>query len=287
MTEPAAAADSGAETISRLAEDSLRTAFRSSIWDPFAEAVDRYGLISPGDRIAVCISGGKDSMLLAKLMALWQREQQVPFELTCLVMDPGYREENRKQVEDNCRRLGIPYTLFESRIFDVIGAEEKNPCFLCAKMRRGCLYSKARELGCNKIALGHHFNDVIETTLLAMFYGGQLQAMPPKLQAQHFPGMSLIRPLYLVHEEDIIAWRDANGLSFIRCACRLTEKQEADGTNSASKRQEVKLLLRRLRRQDPEVEQHVFDSVHHLLLDTMPGWKTDGVQVSLADRLKE
>ena len=258
--------------LSKQAEASILGPFRKRIWEPFCRAVDRYGLVSPGDAVAVCISGGKDSMLLAKLMQLYQAERG-DFDLRFLIMDPGYNPENRQRVEENARLLGIPYTLFESEIFSVANAQTKNPCFLCARMRRGHLYSMARSLGCGTIALGHHFNDVIETTVMAMCWGGQLQAMAPVLDASHFPGMRLIRPLYLVHEDDIIAWRDANGLSFIRCACRFTEQSEEDHT---SKRLEVKKLLRRLREEDPGVEQRVFDSLHHLQAETFPGWKRGG-----------
>ena len=258
--------------LSKQAEASILGPFRERIWEPFCRAVDRYGLVSPGDAIAVCISGGKDSMLLAKLMQLYQAERG-DFDLRFLIMDPGYNPENRQRVEENARLLGIPYTLFESEIFSVANAQTKNPCFLCARMRRGHLYSMARSQGCGTIALGHHFNDVIETTVMAMCWGGQLQAMAPVLDASHFPGMRLIRPLYLVHEDDIIAWRDANGLSFIRCACRFTEQSEEDHT---SKRLEVKKLLQRLRDEDPGVEQRVFDSLHHLQAETFPGWKRGG-----------
>ena len=258
--------------LSKQAEASILGPFRKRIWEPFCRAVDRYGLVSPGDAVAVCISGGKDSMLLAKLMQLYQAEHG-DFDLRFLIMDPGYNPENRQRVEENARLLGIPYTLFESEIFSVANAQTKNPCFLCARMRRGHLYSMARSLGCGTIALGHHFNDVIETTVMAMCWGGQLQAMAPVLDASHFPGMRLIRPLYLVHEDDIIAWRDANGLSFIRCACRFTEQSEEDHT---SKRLEVKKLLRRLRETDPKVEQRIFDSLHHLQAETFPGLKRGG-----------
>ena len=209
-------------------EQCLLTDMRKQIWRPFMRAVRDYRLLSPGDRIAVCVSGGKDSMLLAVLMRLLQRHSEVPFEAVYLIMDPGYSPENRRRVEENARRLEIPYTLFESDVFEVAYAQDEHPCFLCARMRRGCLYKKARELGCNKIALGHHFDDVIETTLMAMLYGGQIQAMPPMLMARNFPGMALIRPLYRVREADIIAWRDAFGLEFLRCACRLSESAAVD-----------------------------------------------------------
>ncbi|MBR1821598.1 MAG: tRNA 2-thiocytidine biosynthesis protein TtcA [Clostridia bacterium] len=260
-------------------EQSLLTDFRKPIWRPFMKAIRRYELIKPGDRIAVCISGGKDSMLMAKLMQMLQRHTEVPFEVVFLIMDPGYNEINRRKVESNARLLEIPYTLFESDIFEVANSQDKNPCFLCAKMRRGCLYGKARELGCNKIALGHHFDDVIETTVMGMFWGGQLQAMMPKLHSKNFPGMELIRPLYMVREQDIIAWKNAHELSFIQCACRFTENcTMCDNGGGGSKRQEVKQMLKRMSRDNPKVAQNVFNSIHVLQLDTMPGWKKDGVE---------
>ena len=216
-------------TPQETAERSLIKTYRKSIWNPFIAAVKRYELIEPGDRIAVCISGGKDSVILAKLMQELQRHTSQPFELVFMVMDPGYKPENRKLIEDNAALLGIPITIFDSDIFDVTVSVEKNPCYLCARMRRGFLYAKAQELGCNKIALGHHFSDVIETTVMGLFYGGQLQAMPPKLRSKNFPGMELIRPLYCVHEDAIIAWKNYNHLQFLQCACRFTEEREAAG----------------------------------------------------------
>ncbi len=262
----------------------FETTFQDTIWKPFTEAISRYHLIAPGDHIAVCISGGKDSMLMAKLMQHYQAVSELPFELTYLIMDPGYNRENRDRVESNASLLGIPYILFESSIFDIANVQEKNPCYLCARMRRGTLYSKARELGCNKIALGHHFNDVIETTLLGMFYGSQLQAMLPKLDSTNFPGMQLIRPLYQVHEEDIIAWSRFHGLSFIQCACRFTEKAaHAEEEVNPSKRLEMKLLLRKLREEHPDIEQNIFQAIHHLELDTMPAYKSDGVLHSIQE----
>ena len=205
----------------QLIERSIIKKYRKELWTPFIVAVKRYELVQAGDRIAVCISGGKDSMLMAKLMQELQRHSDVPFELVFLVMDPGYNEINRQKIESNAELLHIPVTIFESNIFAVANNTDKNPCYLCARMRRGHLYSKAKELGCNKIALGHHFNDVIETTVMSMFYGSQLQAMPPKLHSTSFPGMTLIRPMYCIHEEDILAWKRYNELEFIQCACRL------------------------------------------------------------------
>ena len=236
-------------TPQETAERSLIKTYRKSIWNPFIAAVKRYELIEPGDRIAVCISGGKDSVILAKLMQELQRHTSQPFELVFMVMDPGYKPENRKLIEDNAALLGIPITIFDSDIFDVTVSVEKNPCYLCARMRRGFLYAKAQELGCNKIALGHHFSDVIETTVMSMFYGSQLQAMPPKLHSTSFPGMTLIRPMYCIREEDILAWKRYNELEFIQCACRFTEACTiCDNGGGGSKRQEIKILLRRLMR---------------------------------------
>lgn len=207
----------------RLIERSIIKKYRKELWTPFIVAVKRYELVQAGDKIAVCISGGKDSMLMAKLMQELQRHSDVPFELVFLVMDPGYNEINRQKIESNAALLNIPITIFETDVFAVANNSDKSPCYLCARMRRGYLYKKAQELGCNKIALGHHFNDVIETTVMSMFYGSQLQAMPPKLHSTNFPGMVLIRPLYCVREEDIIAWKRYNDLEFIQCACRFTE----------------------------------------------------------------
>ena len=261
----------------QLIERSIIKKYRKELWTPFIVAVKRYELVQAGDRIAVCISGGKDSMLMAKLMQELQRHSDVPFELVFLVMDPGYNEINRQKIESNAALLHIPVTIFESNIFAVANNTDKNPCYLCARMRRGHLYSKAKELGCNKIALGHHFNDVIETTVMAMFYGAQLQAMLPKLHSSNFEGMELIRPMYCIHEEDIIRWKNAHGLEFIQCACRFTENCAAseDGSGN-SKRQEVKLLLKRLKKDNPDIEKSVFNSIHSVCLDTMPGWKTKG-----------
>ena len=223
-------------------------------------------------------------MLLAKLMQLLQRYSDVPFEVKFLAMDPGYAPANRCRIEENARLLGIPLTIFETDVFDVANAAEKNPCYLCARMRRGHLYSNARALGCNKIALGHHFNDVIETTVMAMLYGAQLQGMMPKLHSTNFEGMELIRPLYCVHEEDIIAWRRYNRLEFLQCACRFTEaiSESGDGVG-ASKRQEVKQLLKALRRDNPDVEKSVFNAIHAVSLDTFPGWKTRGEEHSFLE----
>ena len=269
----------------QMVERSIIKKFRKTIWNPFILAVKRYELIEQGDRIAVCISGGKDSMLLAKLMQQLQRHSEVPFELVFLVMDPGYNPVNRHKIESNAELLHIPLTIFESDIFEVASSTEKNPCYLCARMRRGNLYHQAQELGCNKIALGHHFSDVIETTLIGMFYGSQLQGMMPKLHSTNFPGMQLIRPMYCIHEDAILAWKQYNNLEFIQCACRMTEKIDASGDGiGPSKRQEIKLLLRELRKTNPNIEKSIFNSIHAVCLDTMPGYKTGGVAHSFLER---
>ena len=265
----------------RRMEQRLLTDLRKPIWRPFMRAIRDYRLLSPGDRIAVCISGGKDSMLLAKLMQMLQRHSETPFEAEFLVMDPGYSPENRARVLANAERLEIPCRVVDSDVFEVAQAQDEHPCFLCARMRRGCLYRHAQALGCNKIALGHHYDDVIETTLMAMLYGGQIQAMPPRLKAQNFPGMELIRPLYRVREADIIAWRDAFGLEFLRCACKLTEAAAVD--DSASKRREITALIAALHETNPKVEQNIFNSIHRVQLDTLVGWKHNGVEHSFLE----
>lgn len=265
----------------QLIERSIIKKYREQLWQPFIRAVKQYKLVQAGDKIAVCISGVKDSMLMAKLMQELRRHSQVPFELVFLVMDPGYNAVNRQKIESNAALLHIPITVFETNVFDVANSSEKSPCYLCVRMRRGYLYSKARELGCNKIALGHHFNDVIETTLLGMFYGSQLQAMLPKLRSTNFTGMELIRPMYCIHEDDIIAWRRYNELEFIQCACRFTENCTiCDNGGGGSKRQEIKTLLRRLKRDNPNIETSIFRSIHSVCLDTFPAYKLKGVLYS-------
>ena len=271
-------------TPQETAERSLIKTYRKSLWNPFIAAVKRYELVSPGDRVAVCVSGGKDSFVLAKLMQELQKHTDRPFDLVFLAMDPGYNPANRALLEANALRLGIPLTIFESDIFDVTVQVDKNPCYLCARMRRGCLYARARDLGCNKIALGHHFSDVIETTLLGLFYGAQLQAMPPKLRSKNFPGMELIRPLYCVHEDAIVTWKNYNQLRFLQCACRFTEARDASGDGiGESKRQEMKLLLRRLKQENPNIEKSIFRAIHGVQLDTFPGFKYRGAAYSLLD----
>lgn len=258
-------------------ERSIIKKYRETLWHPFIDAVNRYKLIAKDDRIAVCISGGKDSMLMAKLMQELERHGNVPFHNTFLVMDPGYSPENRKRIEDNAKRLGVPIEIFESDIFDVAYKQDRSPCYLCAKMRRGWLYSRAKALGCNKIALGHHFDDVIETTVMSMFYSSQIRAMLPKLHSDNFEGMELIRPLYRVHEKDVIAWSRYNGLEFLRCACRFTENHEdEDRGASTSKRQTIKLLIEKMKKDTPDLDQSIFNSIHSVCLDTMPGWNKRG-----------
>ena len=257
------------------AERSITKTYRKQIWNPFIRAVREYELIKPNDKIAVCISGGKDSMLLAKLMQMLQRYSEVPFELVFLVMDPGYSAQNREKILSNAELLDIPVTVFDTDIFSVTVKADRYPCYLCAKMRRGHLYSKAKSLGCNKIALGHHFSDVIETTVMAMFYGAQLQAMIPKLHSTNFEGMELIRPLYCVHEDDIILWKNYNDLEFLQCACKMTENLGEDKLSSG-KRQEVKELIKSLKKDNPNIEKNIFNSIHHLHLDTFPAYKTKG-----------
>ena len=275
-------------TFAERVERSLITTYRKELWKPFILAVKRYELIQAGDKIAVCISGGKDSMLTAKLMQELQKHTNVPFEAVYLVMDPGYNEINRRKIEQNAALLEVPITIFETNVFEVANGSEKNPCYLCARMRRGCLYSKAKELGCNKIALGHHFNDVIETTVMGMFYGAQLQAMLPKLHSDNFEGMELIRPMYCIHEDDIIRWKNAHELEFIQCACRFTENcTMCDNGGGGSKRQEVKVLLKRLKKDSPDIEKSIFNSIHAVCLDTMPGWKSGGQEHSFLEHYND
>ena len=274
-------------TKAQLVEQSINKKFHKTLWRPFVNALKQYEQIQPGDRIAACISGGKDSFLNAKLLQMLQRHSDVPFELIYLMMDPGYSPETRRQVEAMAELLEIPLTVFETDIFAVTEAVGKDgdACYLCARMRRGSLYSRAKELGCNKIALGHHFSDVIETTLMGMFYGSQLQAMLPMLHSTNFEGMTLIRPLYCVHEDSILAWCRYNELDFIRCACRFT--QNCDSEETGSKRKEIKELIARLRETNPNIEQSIFHSIHKVHLDTFPGYKTDGEEYSFLEKFRE
>lgn len=269
----------------QLIERSLVKKYRKTIWNPFISAVKKYKLIQEGDRIAVCISGGKDSMLLAKLMQQLHKHTEIPFDLEFLVMDPGYNEANRKKIEENAEKLEVPIKIFESDIFEVTDSVGNSPCYLCARMRRGYLYSYAKKLGCNKIALGHHLSDVIETTLLGMFYGSQIQGMMPKLHSTNFEGMELIRPMYMINEEDIISWVRYNSLEFIRCACRFTEMVENtdEDIETASKRKEIKLLIKELKKTNPLIEQSIFNSIHSVCLDTLIGYKKNGEYHSFLD----
>lgn len=271
-------------TESQIIERSIIKTYRKEIWNPFIEGVKKYELVNENDKIAVCISGGKDSMLMAKLMQQLQRVSETNFELVFLVMDPGYNEVNRKRIEDNAKRLNVPITVFESQIFDITNSVGGSPCYLCARMRRGHLYAKAKELGCNKIALGHHFSDVIETTLLGMFYGSQLQAMLPKLHSTNFEGMELIRPMYCINEEAIIRWAKHNNLEFIQCACRFVNEysNSEDGIGN-SKRQEIKMLIKELRKTNPNIEHSIFKSIHSVCLDTFPEYKQKNEHHSFLD----
>lgn len=266
--------------VAHNAEESIRKRFHKKIWCKFTKALNEYELVKPGDKIAVCISGGKDSMLMAKLFQELKRHHKFDFEVHFLVMDPGYSPENRKIIEENARKLEIPITVFESDIFDSVFHVEKSPCYLCARMRRGHLYSKAKELGCNKIALGHHYDDVIETILMGMLYGAQMQTMMPKLHSTNFEGMELIRPLYLVREDDIKAWRDTNNLRFIQCACKFTDTCSScqDDGQSKSKRLEVKKLIYEMKKTNPFVESNIFRSVENVNLSTIVAYKENGVK---------
>ena len=257
-------------------EESIRKKFRKTIWCRFTKAIREYELVKEGDKVAVCISGGKDSMLMAKLFQELKRHNKFPFEVVFLVMDPGYSPENRQIIENNAQKLNIPVTIFESDIFESVFNIEKSPCYLCARMRRGYLYHKAQELGCNKIALGHHYDDVIETILMGMLYGAQVQTMMPKLHSTNFEGMELIRPLYLVREDDIKKWRDYNDLHFIQCACKFTDTCTTCGGENASKRVEVKNLIRQLKETNPFVESNIFKSVENVNLSTIVAYKKDG-----------
>ena len=272
------------EEVSTRAEQSIRKKFRKSIWCKFTKAINRYELVKEGDRIAVCISGGKDSMLMAKLFQELKLHNKFPFEVKFLVMDPGYSPANRTVITENARKLNIPITIFESDIFDSVYNVEKSPCYLCARMRRGHLYHYAKELGCNKIALGHHYDDVIETILMSMLYGAQVQTMMPKLHSTNFEGMELIRPLYLVREDDIKAWRDYNDLRFIQCACKFTDTcTTCDNEENRSKRVEVKELIKEMKKTNPFVETNIFKSVENVHVDAVVAYKLGGVRHSFLD----
>ena len=266
-------------------ERSMITTYRKTIWSPFVLAVKKYALLQAGDKIAVCISGGKDSMLLAKLMQQLQRHSETPFELVFLAMDPGYNAENRKKIEENAALMEIPLTLFESDIFaSSQAAAGDSPCYLCARMRRGHLYAKAKELGCNKIALGHHKSDVVETTLMGMLYGGQIQGMLPRIKSTNFEGMELIRPMYCILERDILRWKEFNGLDFIACACKFTEDLERNNAETFSARARVKALIEELRKENENIENNIFQSIHNVQLDTLAEYKINGERKSFLDK---
>lgn len=276
-----------ADEICDSVEKSLRKKFHKNIFSKFAKAINQYELVKEGDRIAVCISGGKDSMLMAKLFQELKKHNKFPFEVKFLVMDPGYSPENRQVIEENARKLKIPIQIFESDIFDAVYTIEKSPCYLCARMRRGHLYTFAKQLGCNKIALGHHYDDVIETILMGMLYGAKIETMMPKLHSQHFEGMELIRPLYLVKEADIKAWRDSNDLHFIQCACRFTENCATCGGGRGSKRDEMKELIAHFRETSPFIESNIFNSVQNVNLRTIIGYHKDNEAYCFLDDYDE
>lgn len=268
-------------------ERSINKKFHKSLWSRFTTAIQEYQLVEENDKIAVCISGGKDSMLMAKLFQELKRHNKFPFEVVYLVMDPGYSPKNREIIEKNSKLLNVPITVFESNIFESVFHIDKSPCYICARMRRGYLYSKAKELGCNKIALGHHYDDVIETILMGMLYGGQVQTMMPKLHSTNFEGMELIRPMYLIREDDIKSWRDYNDLHFIQCACKFTETCSSCNPDNASKRLEIKNMIRQMKRINPQVESNIFKSVQNVNLDTVIGYKQGGVKHSFLDSYNE
>jgi len=269
----------------QLIERSIHKKFRKSIWKPFVTGIQRYQLIQEGDSIAICISGGKDSMIMAKLMQALHRHSNFPFDIKFVVMNPGYNEINLQRVVSNAAKLEIPIQIFESNIFDVVTDTDRSPCYLCARMRRGFLYAYAQKIGCNKIALGHHFNDVVETTLMGMLFGAQVQTMMPKLRSKNFPGLELIRPMYCVHEDAIIAWKNYNALEFIQCACPLAESCNVlDASGGVSKRAEVKALLKNLKRDNKDVEKSIFQSIHCVNLDTIIGYKLDDKEYDFLDK---
>ncbi len=256
-------------------ERSLIKKFRREIWKPFVASIKRYELLQPGDKIAVCISGGKDSMLMAKCFQELKRHGQMDFDLVFLLMDPGYNDINRQRIMDNAEILNIPLTIFETQIFDIVETIDDSPCYLCARMRRGHLYKNAQELGCNKIALGHHFDDVIETILMSMLYSAEIRTMMPKLHSTNFEGMQLIRPMYMVKESAIIAWARYNELKFIQCACRFTENCVLGDNGGGSKRQEMKALIKTFRQTNSNIDMNIFRSIENVNLDTIIGWHSD------------
>ena len=277
-----------AESISRDVEQSIRRKFRKKIWRMFAKAINTYDLVKEGDKIAVCISGGKDSMLMAKLFQELKLHNKFEFEVKFLVMDPGYSPENRKVIEENARKLNIPITIYESDIFESVYNVEKSPCYLCARMRRGYLYKFAKDMGCNKIALGHHYDDVIETILMGMLYSGQVQTMMPKLHSTNYEGMELIRPLYLIREQDIKSWCRYNDLHFIQCACKFTDTcTTCNNEENRSKRVEIKELIKTLKQVNPYVEGNIFKSVENVSLEAIVAYKIDGVKHSFLETYDE
>lgn len=277
-----------AESISRDVEQSIRKKFRKKIWRMFAKAINTYDLVKEGDKIAVCISGGKDSMLMAKLFQELKLHNKFEFEVKFLVMDPGYSPENRKVIEENARKLNIPITIYESDIFESVYNVEKSPCYLCARMRRGYLYKFAKDMGCNKIALGHHYDDVIETILMGMLYSGQVQTMMPKLHSTNHEGMELIRPLYLIREQDIKSWCRYNDLHFIQCACKFTDTcTTCNNEENRSKRVEIKELIKTLKQVNPYVEGNIFKSVENVSLEAIVAYKLDGVKHSFLETYDE
>ncbi len=264
-------------------ERSINKKFHKSIWSKFTAAINEYQLVEPNDKIAVCISGGKDSMLMAKLFQELKRHNKFPFEVVYLVMDPGYSPANREIIEKNAKMLNVPITVFESNIFESVLHIDKSPCYICARMRRGYLYNKAKELGCNKTALGHHYDDVIETILMGMLYGGQVQTMMPKLHSTNFEGMELIRPMYLIREDAVKHWRDYNDLHFIQCACKFTDTCTSCNPDNASKRQEIKNMIKEMKKINPQVESNIFRSVENVNIDTVIGYKQGGIKHSFLD----
>jgi tRNA 2-thiocytidine biosynthesis protein TtcA len=270
-----------------LVEQSIVKKFRKDIWLKFIEGIRKYELLREGDRVAVCISGGKDSMLMAKCFQQLARYSTFPFEVVYLVMDPGYHPVNRRLIMENAEVLNIPVTVFETQIYDIVAGADKSPCYLCAKMRRGWLYKKAQELGCNKIALGHHFDDVIETVMMSMLYGAEIRTMMPKLHSANYPGMELIRPMYLVKEAAILHWKRYNELQFIQCACRLTENCVLGDEGIGSKRGEMKQLIKRLRQVNPGIDMNIFNSVQNIDLDAVIGYRTKGERRSFLDTYVE
>ena len=277
-----------AESISRDVEQSIRKKFRKKIWRMFAKAINTYDLVKEGDKIAVCISGGKDSMLMAKLFQELKLHNKFEFEVKFLVMDPGYSPENRKVIEENARKLNIPITIYESDIFESVYNVEKSPCYLCARMRRGYLYKFAKDMGCNKIALAHHYDDVIETILMGMLYSGQVQTMMPKLHSTNYEGMELIRPLYLIREQDIKSWCRYNDLHFIQCACKFTDTcTTCNNEENRSKRVEIKELIKTLKQVNPYVEGNIFKSVENVSLEAIVAYKIDGVKHSFLETYDE